>query len=67
MLVAAAKILAAKAGTSISLAQLPCQPTCLVSPPALSAHLPCQPTCLVGPPALFVPTTRPLILQTNIP
>ncbi len=32
--------------------QLPCQPTCLVSLPALSACLPCQPACLVSLPAL---------------
>ncbi len=44
-------------GTSIDLAHLPCQPTCLVSPLALSAHLPSQPTCLVSPPALNVPPT----------
>jgi hypothetical protein len=34
LLVAAAKILAVKAGTSIHLARLPCQPICLVGSPA---------------------------------
>jgi hypothetical protein len=53
LLLATAKILAAKLGTFIDPASLPCQPTCLVSPLALSAHLPCQPAFCTGQPALF--------------
>ncbi len=47
-------------GKSVDLTWLPCQPTCLVSPPALSAHLPCQPVCLVFL-WQFVPATRDLV------
>jgi hypothetical protein len=50
LLVAAAKILAVEVGTSNDLAHLPCQPACLVGPPALSACLPYRPASLVGPP-----------------
>jgi hypothetical protein len=66
LLVAAAKILAVKAGTSIDpaclplSASLPCHPAC-----------PCQPACLVIRPVLRVPTTGALVevdsLQTNMP
>jgi hypothetical protein len=53
LLVASAKILAVKAGTTINPAHLPCWPTCLVGPPALLAHLPCWPNCLVSRSVLF--------------
>jgi len=39
-LLAAAKILAVKAGTSIHLTWLPCQPACFVLPPLLADFLP---------------------------
>ncbi len=57
VLATAARILAVKASTSIHLAGLPCQPTCLISLPALPSFLPCQPSCLVSLPALsaFLP------------
>ncbi len=49
--VAAVKVFAVKAGTSIDQARLPFQPACLFSLPAFSVCLPC-----------FVPTTRALTL-----
>jgi hypothetical protein len=55
LLVAAAKILAVKAG-----------PACLVSLPALSACLPCQPACLISLPNLFVLTTSTLFVEVDI-
>jgi len=51
LLVVAAKILAAKAGASVDLACLPCQPTCLA-----------YATFFVSLPALFVPTSSPPVL-----
>ncbi len=52
LLVAAQKIVAVKAGTSIHLACLPCQQ------PALSA---CLPACQHSLPALFEPTISDLV------
>jgi len=67
-LIANAKILAVKAGTSIHLACLPCQPACLVSLPALSASLPCQPACLVSQPALSASLPcQPACLVSHLP
>ncbi len=59
----AAKILEVIAGTLNDTACLPCQPTCLVSLPALSACLPCQPACLVSLPANLL---LALLLKGNI-
>jgi len=51
--VAAAKILAVKAGTSIDLPPT-MQAHCLAGPPALLAHLPYWPTCMMTLPACLV-------------
>jgi hypothetical protein len=66
-LLAAAKILAVKAGTSFHLAWLPCQPACFVSLPALSACLPCQPACFVLPPLLALALVKVDFLPTYMP
>jgi len=52
LLVTAANTLAVKPGTCIDLNRPPCQSSCPVSLPALSAFLPCQPSCPVSLPAL---------------
>jgi hypothetical protein len=70
ILVATAKILAVKAGTSLD------WPACFIGLPALFACLLYWPACFVGLPALlacllcFVPTTKPPqggILPNNMP
>jgi hypothetical protein len=59
ILVATAKILAVKAGTSFDWL------ACFVGLPALLACLLCWPAYFVGLPVCIVPTTKPLRLKWN--
>jgi hypothetical protein len=67
LIVAGAKILRVKAGISVDLPCLPCQPACLVSLPALSTCQPCQPVCLVSLSALSACLPCQLVSLVSLP